>query len=364
MHGVDRAVRMRLATQRLTAAPFASVGDAVRSLVAVQSQDPALSRWSLGMRVAGADDEVVRAALDSGEVVRLHVLRPTWHDVAADDLRWLLDLTSAKVESGLAARHRQLALDDPGTVSRVHDRIATLLAGGSFLTRRQLGDELGAAEWAGPRLGHVLLLAELRGLVCSGPMAGTQHGYALVDERIPATPRRDRSDALRELVLRFYAGHGPATVAHLVRWTTVTGREVEQTLAELGDRLTSIDIDGEAHWYDPSTQARTRRGEHALLLPVFDEAYLTYPGSNLPRSVRHPRGDEPHSFAEAGGGVVVCDGRDAGWWRRSVKGPTMEVTVALAVGLGRRERELVAEQADSLARFFDRRLDLTFVAGR
>jgi len=56
------------------------------------------------MRTGHAGDEQVRASLDSGEIVRTHVLRPTWHSVLAEDLRWLLTLTPPKVLRSMAAR--------------------------------------------------------------------------------------------------------------------------------------------------------------------------------------------------------------------------------------------------------------------
>ena len=93
---LDATLAQRLAVQRLSAAPFVSVTAAVGSLVCVQCQEHAISRWSLGART-GLSDPEVRAQLDSRAVVRTHILRPTWHYVAAADLRWLLALTSSKV---------------------------------------------------------------------------------------------------------------------------------------------------------------------------------------------------------------------------------------------------------------------------
>jgi len=353
----DLLLARRLATQSLSVPPDGSVEDVVRNLVCVQSQDAPLARWSLAMRTGHPGDEVVRAAVDGGRVVRTHVLRPTWHYVLAEDLRWLLALTSPKVRSGMTARHRQLGLDDPAVVAREHDAVTRLLEGGRSLTRRQLQATLAREDLRGERLGHLLMLAELDGLVCSGPLAGGQHTYALVDEWLPPAPVRDRDEALRALVLRFFTGHGPATVAHLKRWATPTKREIDATLADLGDRLASTEVDGETFWHAPEPpDAPARRG--TWLLPVFDEAYLSYPGSNYPRPTDHPWGDRGHAFSESGGGVVVSVLRDVGWWKRKEVGPTTRVSIGLSPSLGARQRREVEEQAEALASFTGRSLDL------
>jgi hypothetical protein len=106
---VDELLAERLAVQRLSSAPLGDPVDVVRLLTCVQAQDAPLARFSLGLRT-GLDDAGIRAALDSGAIVRTHILRPTWHFVAADDLRWILALTTPKVVSGMAARHHQLAI--------------------------------------------------------------------------------------------------------------------------------------------------------------------------------------------------------------------------------------------------------------
>ncbi len=333
----------------------------VESLVCVQAQDAPLARWSLGMRLRGVDDDGVRAALDSGRIVRTHILRPTWHFVRAEDLRWILDLTSAKVISGLAGRHRQLGLDEH-LIDRIHGRFVDLLGGETFLTRRQIAQQIVQPELDGPPLGHLLLLAELRGLICSGPVQGRHHTYALTAERIPATVPQDRPVGIRELVRRFFSGHGPAAVTDLTRWTTVTQTEVKVAIAELGDELASRDVEGTTQWYDPSRRARSRHRDRVLLLPTFDEAYLSYTSINFSRVADHPCGDEPQSFAESGGGIVICDLRDAGRWKRRETGGVIDVTVSVSSALSADHRDRIAAAVDDLAAFVGKRPHLRFAA--
>ena len=121
---LEAVLAQRLATQGLTTSAYADVPAVVRTLLAVQAQDAPLARWSLAMRAGRPTDETVCGMLDSGAVLRTHVLRPTWHFVAAEDLRWLLSLTSPKVLSGMAARHRLLGLDEPAVLRHEVDQVA------------------------------------------------------------------------------------------------------------------------------------------------------------------------------------------------------------------------------------------------
>ncbi|MBP6788310.1 MAG: winged helix DNA-binding domain-containing protein, partial [Candidatus Promineofilum sp.] len=66
-------------------------------LVAVQAQEVARAKAALGRRARGLDDAAVERAFAAGEILRTHVLRPTWHFVAPADIRWLLKLTAPRV---------------------------------------------------------------------------------------------------------------------------------------------------------------------------------------------------------------------------------------------------------------------------
>jgi Winged helix DNA-binding domain len=357
----DRVLRQRLAVQRLTSPPLADPVDAVGLLLCAQAQDAPLARYSIGMRVAGATDADVRTAIDTGRIVRTHILRPTWHFVAAADLRWILELTSAKVESGLAARHRRLGIDER-VIERALTELIGVLADRQFLGRREIATAFRDQRiaTANDQVAHLMLIAELRGVVCSGPLRGADHTYALVEEVIPHARRRSRDEAARELVQRFFAGHGPASVADLMRWTTLTKSEIAAALDDLSDALDSVTVDGTPLWFDPAGVPAGRARVRALLLPTFDEAFLSYPQVNFPRVDGHPRGDDPHSFGEAGGGLIVCDRRDVGWWKRQALAGRDEMTVTLAMSddLDEVRRRAVLERAHHLAAFFGRDLHL------
>jgi Winged helix DNA-binding domain len=352
---LDTVIARRLATQRLTEAPFTTVEDAVRALVCVQSQDAPLARWSLSMRTGQSADSDVRAAIDSGRVVRTHVLRPTWHYLLAEDLRWLLALTGEKVRRSMAPVHRRLDIADPATAAREIDGVLALIAEHGPLTRREIQTTLGRDDLRGERLGHLLMRAEVDASICSGPLRDGQHSYVLVDDVVPPAPIPDRHESVCALALRFFVGHGPASVSHLMRWAGLTKREVIAAVGDLGDALTRTQLDGETLYADPAA-ASDRATGGARLLPVFDEAHLTYPGG-LPRTADHPWGEKAHSFSQSGGGLVLSDLRDVGWWTRSESGRTTTVTVGLSPSLGSRQRREVEDQAAALAAFTGRRLE-------
>src|ERR1700682_298695 len=123
----------RLHTQRLTGEPFASAVDAVAWLAAVQAQDYTGAKWALGQRTRGATEADLDRLFDEGAILRTHVLRPTWHFVLPDDIRWLLELTGPRITRALAGRHRELELDAK-VVARAGAAFAKALAGGRQLT--------------------------------------------------------------------------------------------------------------------------------------------------------------------------------------------------------------------------------------
>ena len=355
----SRVLAQRLATQRLSSAPLPKAADVVRLLTCVQSQERDHAFFSLGLRTRKDAYAAVQREFDSGAFLRTHILRPTWHFVAPEDLRWILELTSPRVLSSMAARHRQLGLDDSRRVDQGLQLLTELLQDKAFRTRPELGEEFTQRRSPikpGEQLGHLLLVAELRGLVCSGPMKGVHHSYALVDEVVPPTPSRTREEAVVELVRRYVAGHGPTTIKDFTRWATLTIADTKQALAEIGDDLEEVEVDGIPHWFDP-TQVRRRSpaAPAAYLFPTYDEAVLTYPQVTFPSLPDHPYAEHTDPFWA----WVVLDSVSVGRWKRTVRPEVVEVEVRLAPAVTKAGRTEVRVAAQRLAHFLGR--DLSYV---
>jgi len=347
---LGRVLAQRLATQRLTSAPLATAADVVDLLTCVQCQERDHALFSLGLRTRGATMSAMRAALDQGDFVRTHILRPTWHFVRPADLRWILALTSARVERSMGARHRELELDDR-TLGRGIDALHQVLAGRTYLTRTEIG-ALGNPHLleAGPRLGHLLLVAELRGVICSGPSKGVHHAYALVDDVGQPTPALDAEEALARLVHRFFAGHGPASAADFARWSSLTTADARRGVAALGDALECVEVEGTPLWYDPTVRARRLSSPPAgWLLPTYDEAVLTYPRITFPVADGHPRPATDDPFWAR----VIVGTTNVGLWKRTVARGAVSVDVHLAPGLDVAVRDAVSGAARRLGEFLE-----------
>jgi hypothetical protein len=273
--------RWRLHTQYLVEPHAASAGDIVGHLLAVQAENPAPSAWAVAARTEAPDAGDLARALTDGSVVRTHVLRPTWHYVGATDVEWLVELTAAPI---LRTTRLQLGTGhgmDGAVIETASEAILDALAAGQ-LTRSELVAALAdrGHDFAGQALGLLLADLEARTLVCSGPPAndGT-HTYAAFADRVPAQPRRDRAEALAELALRCFRGHGPATEGDLAYWATLTLGDVRIGLAEVAGQLESFEYDGRTFWHASGRPPQRQGKPGAHLLQILDEMYRGYQDS-------------------------------------------------------------------------------------
>lgn len=112
--------QMRLYTQQLFQPRCAQPAEIVGWLGAVQAQDYAGAKWALAQWLPSATDATIEQALSDGAILRTHLLRPTWHFVAAADIRWLLALTAPRIHALNAPYYRKAGLDT-ATFIRSHD---------------------------------------------------------------------------------------------------------------------------------------------------------------------------------------------------------------------------------------------------
>jgi hypothetical protein len=359
----------RLRAQRLLGHPFSTPVEAVRWLGAVQSQDYSAAKWGLAQRTAGATDAALDRLFDEGALLRTHVMRPTWHFVLPEDIRWLQELTSPRLLAGLAGRYRQLGLDSR-TRARAAELFGAALSGGHSLTRAELGDVLRAHGISpdGQRAAHLLGSAEIEGVIISGPRRGKQFTFALLDERAPEARRLERDEALAELTRRYFQSHGPAQIRDFGWWSGLTVADIKRGLAAVGSALQRETIEGNDHWFDPRFTVRRRPPPTAHLLANFDEYTVAYRdrGALIHPQVRF----DPTFFAyyrdaapEGGilSNVVTIGGLVRGAWRRTLAAKAVQVEVRLLGPLDSAERAAVEEAAARFGRFLERPASLRLV---
>lgn len=311
--GERDAARRRLAAQLLAGPPAPSPAEVVRHLVAVQSQEFAAARWSLGQRSASADAAVL-AAYDRGEILRTHVLRPTWHFVLPEDIGWLQRLTGERVRRQDWGNARRAGVDE-AMLGACVDVFGQALSGGRALTRAELRDALDAAGITilGPQLSHVTLLAEVDSLLTSGPVRGANPTFMLLDERVPRGRDLDGDEALAELTLRYLRSRGPAGERDLAWWSGLTLTQVRRGIQSVADRLEVVTVDDVTCWFDPSSGSTPVAAEGALMLQTFDELVVAYTQTRRFAYQDLPgRSTNPNSFDQ----LLLVDGQVVGTWRR------------------------------------------------
>lgn len=341
--------RWRTHTLRLAGQAYPSPEAAVAGLLAVQAENLAQASWAVAARCSGVTETAFRRLLDDGATLRTHVLRPTWHFVRPDDIRWLVELTAPRVRRTYDQLQRTLGLDGAALeVSR--GVIVEALTGGLHLRREALGERLRDAGLPaeGQRLGVMLADAELAALICSGRADDGAETYALLEERAAGARRLDRTEALAEIVLRYFTGHGPATERDLAYWATLTLTDVRTGLREVAGRLEHVEHGGKTYWYgEPPPGGSDPLEPRAHLLQVLDEYHNGYQDS---RYVLDVAGIVPRGRG-ASVGMVLVDGQMVGGMRRTLGGGAVTFDLDLFRDLAVDELEALEAAAGRYGKF-------------
>jgi hypothetical protein len=331
---ISTIARRRLHSQHLVTPTFTDAADVVRALGAVQAQDYLGARWAIAQRTTALTETDVERAIASGAILRTHVLRPTWHFVVPEDIRWMLALTAPRVRAAMAYYERYLKLDAP-MFRKSAAAIERALRDGKQLTRADLGAVLqraGVKVSTGQRLGQLLMRAELDGLVVSGARTGKEFTYAL-----------------HELTRRYFATRGPATLRDFSWWSGLTIADAKRGVESAATFLARETRDGEALWHAPSMSPSPRAKRVAHLLPNYDEFFIGFRDRSA--IAERLRGIRAPAKVDALMGHVLCiDGQLVGGWRRTL-GKTAQVELRPLVRLTAGERTLAQRAAERFGQF-------------
>lgn len=305
-----------------------SILEVVKHMGAMQAQDLAMAKWAIGSRALGSTVNEINEALDRGEILRTHLLRPTWHIVSAADIRWMLELTAARIKKKMKPRDTQLGLT-PAIIQQSKSILVKALEGGEHLTKEAIDVlwEKASIPTTEYRDAHLLMHAELDGLVCSGKSLGNVVRYALMEERVQPSPPMGRDEALSQLAQRYFSSHGPATVQDFIWWSGLTVGDAKSAVESVRAELHFETIGSQTFLFANDLLHLPLEKDRVHVLPAFDEFIVAYKDRTATLI--------PQQFEKvvSNNGVfrpaLVLDGKVIGVWRRTGKKDKIEVEATL-----------------------------------
>ncbi|NIH83034.1 winged helix DNA-binding domain-containing protein [Amycolatopsis viridis] len=343
--------RALLARQLLLRRSKVTPLEAVRHLCGLQAQAPWPPYYGLWSRLHGFRPEQLGRLLLDRQVVRIAVMRGTVHLVTAEDCLWLRPCVQRLFDRDVATNASYAKALAPLDLQAVAQRARAVLAG-EPLTPSALGKAL-AVHW--PDTPPAALAHAARGLlplVQVPPRAvwGRSGRTALTTAEDWLGRALDRTASLDDLVVRYLAAFGPASVADVQAWSGLTrlGEVVERLRPRLRVFRTEqgrevFDLP-EAPRPDPATPAPPR------FIAEFDNLLLGHADRSrvLSEDARKRVFHAPNGVLP---GTVLVDGMVGGVWRihRSPGAARLEIEPFRRIST--KDREALESAGARLVRF-------------
>jgi hypothetical protein len=329
----ERRARLGL-RHHLAATARAGVVEVARDLVGLHATDPASVYLAARARMAVPEAAAVdRALYEDRELVRILGMRRTMFVVPVE----LMPVVQAACTDAIAVQQRRLLLDmlskagladDPaGWVEELGTVTVKALeaSGGAIATEiarydPRLGLQMVVAEgkpYEGRQsvVTRMLLLLAAEGRIVRGRPRGSwtsgQYRWSVVDDWLPGgVAEWSMHEAQTELVRRWLAGFGPATMADLKWWSGLPMGQVRRAVAEAG--AVEVDLDGTpglvlADDLDPVSAPEP----WAALLPALDPTTMGWAGRDFYLGPHRPVLFDRNGNA---GPTIWWDGRVVGGW--------------------------------------------------
>ena len=308
-------ISQRLLSQQLICPQFATPKEVVDWMGAMQAQEYRMMRWAVSMRTRKPSLKAFRKAYDSGEIVRLHLMRGTWQLVPADDYWPMLGLCSPKALSvikGWMASNKISIPDEE--LFRIRDILIQTADDRGSVTKEDFIQALAEHDirMDDHRLSYHIRMAELSGILCSGDLLPMKATYALTANKLPAPTPIDRDEVLMNLARKYFRHSQPATLEDFVWWSGLNAGDCRRGIGLLGDWLHVEKWKRREFYLTDGARTQGFRKDRSILLPPFDEYLISYKSRDvvLPLEHRHRAHDQTGTFWP----VILLDGEVVGNW--------------------------------------------------
>ncbi|HBT84822.1 MAG: winged helix DNA-binding domain-containing protein [Fermentimonas sp.] len=320
-------LNLRLYNQLLSTHNLKDPIEVVSYMCAMQSQALDLAKWAIGSRLKVSCNKSVTDALNSGEIIRTHILRPTWHFVTAEDIYWMYELSYPRLKPVYQSYAKMLNTDESFLYSYL-PRIERLLRDGRHLTKQEIGNKLKDAgfELDDNNLSVLLSFAELEGIIVNGRLDGNKQTFTLLEEWAPKRKSITRDEALKRLADKFFRSHGPATLQDFVWWSGLTLTESRKALEMNNSLFVSEMVNGRECWMANDIKTPPSYNDSALLLAPFDEFLVSYKDRSEIFDSEHLRKVVTKNGIFSP--TIMLNGKVIGTWKKIMKRNNPEIVLS------------------------------------
>ncbi|MEZ5104422.1 MAG: winged helix DNA-binding domain-containing protein [Draconibacterium sp.] len=349
---------IRLASQHLTERKYTSLKEIADYMGAMQAQDYPMVKWAIGQRLSCISDKQVDSAINSAEIIRTHVLRPTWHIISPDDIYWMLDLTAPHIKSSTQSRHKELKLNEKN-LSKIFKLIEKTLRDKNHLTREELYSIFHQAKiYTNDNRGaHILMSAELAGIICSGQIKNKKQTFALLNERVVRKKYLTRDEAIEKLARKYFTSHAPATLNDFIWWSGLPVKDARKSFEMLENEFVQETIN-DTIYLIPNSLLSTPKMNSVLLLPAYDEFLISYTN----RSASIVFEDQKKTISNNGifRPTIAINGKISGIWKRTTKKDKVVIEIEPFKKLNKTQIQSIEKEVERLEVFWDKQTVLKF----
>lgn len=336
---------IRMHSQQLASPDFKCPKALVAWMGAIQAQDYPMSKWAVGSRLQLGCLQTIDEALKRGEILRTHVLRPTWHLVAAEDIRWMLKLSARRIKSAYVSSAKVHRLDiTEKQYGQFNDLILRILEGNKSLTKQEIETQINqrGIKTVEPLIRRLIGNSEIEGVICSGVDKDNKPTYALLDERVPQVADIHKEEALARLAGRYFQSHSPASLADFAWWSGLSLTEAKQAIGLIKSEL--ITGSDNLFVHESCKEVIPLQNDILHLLSSFDEYLISYKDRTPVLDLEY----HPKAFNRFGTfyPVILHKGKVIGNWSKTVKKGRIVIETTFFDPKYRISRELI-EKAEN-----------------
>ena len=315
----QQAIQIRMLNQQLLSPLYERPEDIVAWQGAMQAQDYNYFRWAIGIRQRTPQLVGLQEAFAKAELLRLHLLRCTVQVVSHTDIGWLLPLCKERNLRTLQSWHKSInTLFSENHFEDLTQALQELLAGSKSFPKKAIAEELKSLGFLldDRLLTSLLVRSEIEGLLCSGVMQGREATWALLSERVPIICSLTPDEALKQLALKYFRSHSPASLEDFVWWSGLTKTQCRKALALIAREIEEIKIEEEMMYLYHKTLDCPDYAKMVLLLPPYDEYLIGYKSRWVALEKKHTA--KAHNNFGIFKPVILHEGRVVGNWKASI----------------------------------------------